>query len=162
MSKGVSKVGRAIDWDYLNKVVVSADGKRHLQALRRAYDDVAITIVDKFSMKPPCINWDLYKEKLGPRIVDVFEKSINSLDKEVPNYECDYTSDYQVTHRKLLIKACEMEAQSKKKIITIDEELARIRDEKEGLATVTVDEYLLNYPALQKKIDDEIRNHSWG
>lgn len=50
MSKGVSKVGRAIDWDYLNKVVVSADGKRHLQALRRAYDDVAITIADKFSM----------------------------------------------------------------------------------------------------------------
>ena len=50
MSKGVSRVGRAIDWDYLNKVVTTADGKRDLQALRRAYDDVAATIQEKFTI----------------------------------------------------------------------------------------------------------------
>ena len=50
MSKGASKVGRGIDWDYLNKVVTTADGKRDLQSLRRAYDDVAATIQTKFSV----------------------------------------------------------------------------------------------------------------
>jgi hypothetical protein len=37
-------------WDYLNKVVTTADGKRDLQALRRAYDDVAATIQEKFTI----------------------------------------------------------------------------------------------------------------
>lgn len=48
--KSVSKVGKSIDWDYLQKVVVSDGGKRELAALRRAYDDVAATINDKFNI----------------------------------------------------------------------------------------------------------------
>ena len=39
-----------MDWDYLNKVVTTADGKRDLRALRRAYDDVAATIQEKFTI----------------------------------------------------------------------------------------------------------------
>lgn len=50
MSKGVFKVGRVIDWDYLNKVVVLVDGKCYFQVLCCVYDDVVIIIVDKFSM----------------------------------------------------------------------------------------------------------------
>jgi hypothetical protein len=41
---------KAIDWDYLQKVVVSESGKRELAALRRAYDDVAATINEKFNI----------------------------------------------------------------------------------------------------------------
>lgn len=48
--KSVSKVGKSIDWDYLQKVVVSDGGKRELAALRRAYDDVAATINEKFNV----------------------------------------------------------------------------------------------------------------
>ncbi|KAG0581765.1 hypothetical protein M758_3G005200 [Ceratodon purpureus] len=162
MSKGVSKVGRGVDWDYLNKVVVSADGKRELQALRRAYDEVAATIQEKFTIRPQSINWDFYKEKLGPNIVTIFENSVNSLDKEVPDYECDYTEDYKVQHRSLLTKATEKEEDSKKKIIAIDKELKRIGEEKEALATITVDEYYSKHPEVGAKIDDEIRNHIWG
>jgi len=41
---------KAIDWDYLQKVVVSDSGKRELAGLRRAYDDVAATINEKFNI----------------------------------------------------------------------------------------------------------------
>lgn len=47
--KAVQKA-KAIDWDYLQRVVVSDSGKRELAALRRAYDDVAATINDKFNI----------------------------------------------------------------------------------------------------------------
>lgn len=54
--KAVQEAGKAvqkakvIDWDYLQRVVVSDSGKRELAALRRAYDDVAATINDKFNI----------------------------------------------------------------------------------------------------------------
>jgi len=47
--KAVQKA-KAIDWDYLQKVVVSDAGKRELAVLRRAYDDVTATINDKFNI----------------------------------------------------------------------------------------------------------------
>lgn len=54
--KGAQAAGKAvqkaktIDWDYLEKVVVSDSGKRELAVLRRAYDDVASTINEKFNI----------------------------------------------------------------------------------------------------------------
>jgi len=162
MSKASSKVGKAIDWEWMNKVVTSEEGKSKLQALRRAYDDVAGTIQERFTFRPQSINWDFYRDKLGPKTVDIFEKSVNSLDKEVPDYECEFTEDYKAKHRSLLALAEEKEADSKRKIIAIDKELTRIREEKEGLATVTVDEYYSKHPAVGAKIDEEIRNQNWG
>lgn len=50
MSKASSRVGKAIDWEKLNKVVTSAEGKSKLQALRRAYDDVAGIIQERFTI----------------------------------------------------------------------------------------------------------------
>jgi len=43
-------LGRAIDWDHISKVVVTEAGKKQLQALRLAYEDVATTINDTFNM----------------------------------------------------------------------------------------------------------------
>jgi F-type H+-transporting ATPase subunit d len=43
-------LGRAIDWDHISKVVVTEAGKKQLQALRNAYEDVATTINDTFNM----------------------------------------------------------------------------------------------------------------
>jgi len=50
MSQASSKLGKAIDWEKLNKVVTSAEGKSKLQALRRAYDDVAGIIQERFTI----------------------------------------------------------------------------------------------------------------
>lgn len=79
MSKGVSKVGKAIDWEYLNKVVVSADGKRELGALRRAYDDVAATIQDQFTIvrEPPSDLSISFKEFLHDRLFDSMDRFSN-------------------------------------------------------------------------------------
>jgi len=160
--KSVSKVGKSIDWDYLQKVVVSDGGKRELAALRRAYDDVAATINDKFNIKTTSINWDFYKQKLSPSIVNIFEQSVNSLDKEVPEYEDDITADYQSKHKALLAKATEQEEDSKKKVIALDKEIERVREQKDALGTMTVDEYFAKNPQVKEKIDDEIRNQNWG
>ncbi|KAG0504164.1 hypothetical protein M758_4G025400 [Ceratodon purpureus] len=153
---------KAIDWDYLQRVVVSDSGKRELAALRRAYDDVAATINDKFNIKPTNINWDFYKQKLGPSIVNIFQDSVNSLEKEVPEYKDDLTADYQTKHQALMAKASEQEEDSKKKIVELEKEISRVQEQKAALRTMTVDEYFAKHPQVKEKIDDEIRNNLWG
>jgi F-type H+-transporting ATPase subunit d len=159
--KAVQKA-KAIDWDYLQKVVVSDSGKRELAALHRAYDDVTATINEKFNIKPTNINWGFYKEKLGPSIVNIFQESVNSLEKEVPEYQDDVTADYQAKLEALTAKATEQEEESKKKIITLEKEIARVQEQKAALGTMTVDEYFAKNPQSKEKIDDEIRNQFWG
>ncbi len=70
--KAVARAGKSIDWDHLSKVVVSDAGKRDLVALRRAYDDVVATLNENFSVKPSSINWEFFKHKLGPSVVNIF------------------------------------------------------------------------------------------
>jgi len=153
---------KAIDWDYLQKVVVSDSGKRELAGLRRAYDDVAATINEKFNIKPTNINWDFYKQKLGPSIVNIFEQSVSSLEKEVPEYKDDVTADYKAKHQALMAKASEQEEDSKKKIVELEKEIGRVQEQKGALKTMTVDEYFAKNPQSKEKIDDEIRNQNWG
>lgn len=45
-----TKVGRAIDWEHLSKVVLSEEGKRELAKLRLAYDDVSYTLETKLNL----------------------------------------------------------------------------------------------------------------
>jgi len=163
MSGGkAAQKAKAIDWDYLQKVVVSDAGKRELAALHRAYDDVAATINEKFNIKPTNINWDFYKEKLGPSIVNIFQQSVSSLEKEVPEYKDDVTADYQVKHEALMAKAAEHEEDSKKKIVALEKEIARVQEQKAAYKTMTVDDYFAKNPQSKEKIDEEIRNQFWG
>lgn len=112
--------------------------------------------------KPTHINWDFYKQKLGPSIVNIFEQSVNSLEKEVPEYKDDVTADYQAKHQALMAKAAEQEEESKRKIVELEKEIKKVQEEKSALRTMTVDEYFAKHPQSKEKIDDEIRNQYWG
>ncbi|CAK9212575.1 unnamed protein product [Sphagnum troendelagicum] len=160
--KAVARAGKSIDWDHLSKVVVSDAGKRELASLRRAYDDVAATLNEKFNVKPTSINWDFYKQKLGPSVVNIFQQSYESLDKQVPDYQDDLTPVYEAKHQELLKKALVEEEDSKRKIVLLEKEIENVREEKAALKTMTVDEYFAKNPEVKEKIDDEIRNHNWG
>ncbi|KAH8953518.1 hypothetical protein BDL97_08G031400 [Sphagnum fallax] len=153
--------GKAIDWDHISKVVVTEAGKRQLQALRNAYEDVATTINDTFNMKPPIIDWEFYRSKIGPSLVSMFEQADASLEREIPNYEDEFTPEYKQKLQSMLKKATEQENASKKKIIMLGREIESIQEQKEALSTQTVDDYFAKNPALREKIDDEIRNHNW-
>lgn len=160
--KAVARAGKSIDWDHLSKVVVSDAGKRELASLRRAYDDVAATLNEKFNVKPTSINWDFYKQKLGPSVVNIFQQSYESLDKQVPEYQDDLTPVYEAKHQELLKKALVEEEDSKRKIVLLEKEIENVREQKAALKTMTVDEYFAKNPEVKEKIDDEIRNHNWG
>ncbi|KAH8937472.1 hypothetical protein BDL97_16G030300 [Sphagnum fallax] len=138
--KAVARVGKSIDWDHLSKVVVSDAGKRDLATLRRAYDDVAATLNEKFSLKPSSMNWEFYKHKLGPSVVNIFQQPYGALDKE----------------------ALAEEEDSKRKIVMLEKEIDNVREQKAALSTITVDDYFAKHPEVKDKIDDEIRNHNWG
>lgn len=160
--KAVARVGKSIDWDHLSKVVVSDAGKRDLATLRRAYDDVAATLNEKFSLKPSSMNWEFYKHKLGPSVVNIFQQPYGALDKEVPDYQDDLTPVYETKHCELLNKALAEEEDSKRKIVMLEKEIDNVREQKAALSTMTVDDYFAKHPEVKDKIDDEIRNHNWG
>jgi F-type H+-transporting ATPase subunit d len=160
--KAVARAGKSIDWDHLSKVVVSDAGKRDLAALRRAYDDVAATLNEKFSVKPSSINWEFYKHKLGPSVVNIFQQSYGALDKDVPDYQDGLTPVYETKHWELLNKALAEEEDSKRKIVMLEKEIDNVREQKAALSTMTVDDYFAKHPEVKDKIDDEITHHNWG
>jgi F-type H+-transporting ATPase subunit d len=143
-------------------VVVSHAGKQDLAALRRAYDDVAATLNEKFSVKPSSINWEFYKHKLGPSVVNIFQQSYGALDKEVPDYQDDLTPVYETKHWEFLNKALAEEEDSKRKIVMLEKEIDNVREQKATLSIMTVDDYFAKHPEVKDKIDEEIKNHNWG
>lgn len=154
------KVVKAIDWDYLAKVIVSAEGKRELSALRRAYDEASNVLETKLNVKPVEIKWDMYRQQLGSRIVDIFQKSYETLD--VPEYEDKYTPAFQKEHEQLVAQATEEQDFSKKEVVRLKSELESLRTEKESLKNQTVDDYLAKHPDIKTKIDKEIEEGNWG
>ncbi|BBN04374.1 F-type H+-transporting ATPase subunit d [Marchantia polymorpha subsp. ruderalis] len=156
----VQKVTRGIDWDYLAKVVVSDEGRRELGALRRSFDDVSNTLETKFSTKETNIDWSFYKAKLGPKIVDTFKTSFESL--EIAEYEDKLTPEYKTKYEAMLTKATQLEEESKREVVRLDKEIEKIRKDKESLRTRTVDDYFAQNPKLKEEIDNEIRAQNWG
>eukprot|EP00244_Chara_vulgaris_P011928 TRINITY_DN607_c0_g1_i1.p1 TRINITY_DN607_c0_g1~~TRINITY_DN607_c0_g1_i1.p1 ORF type:complete len:166 (-),score=34.96 TRINITY_DN607_c0_g1_i1:824-1321(-) len=154
------KVARAIDWDFISKVVLSEEGKRELYVLRRTYDDMMKTLETKFAQKPVPIDWNYYAARLNPNIVNLFKKSYEGL--QIPEYTDTYTPEYQKKHEEL-VKAAEAEEKKSKSLVAmLTAELAKIREQKESLRTMTVDEYFAKNPDVKKKIDDEIATNDWS
>lgn len=156
----VQKVMKELDWEALGKAVVSDEGRRELNNLRRAYDDFRNVIETKFSLKPKPIDWDFYRARLNPGIVDMFQKSYESL--KIPKYEDTVTPEYKKKFDALMIKVAEQEETSRKEIAKCKENLKRIREDKEAFKTMTADEYFAKHPEVKAKFDEEIRNQNWG
>eukprot|EP00897_Mesotaenium_endlicherianum_P008372 jgi/Mesen1/7563/ME000392S06824 len=154
------KITKAIDWEALAKVIISDEGKREMSALRRTFDDVSNTLETKMNQKPASINWSHYREKLNPKVVDIFKKSYESL--KIPEYVDNYTPSFQKEHADLVAKAAEAEEFSKKELGRLKQELAKVQSQKEALATETVDDYFKKNPEVKAKIDKEIENQNWG
>ncbi|CAI5475757.1 unnamed protein product [Closterium sp. Yama58-4] len=156
----VQRAFKAIDWEKLSRVVVSEEGKREMAALKRAHDEVSHTLNTKFNEKVVEIDWALYRSKLNPKIVDMFEQSYKSI--EIPDYVDTLTPEFEKEHQQLVAKAAEEEEASKREAARLKAEIEKIRAQKDALKTMTVDEYLAKNPKLKEKFDEEIRNHNWG
>ncbi|MCO5551558.1 hypothetical protein L7F22_005062 [Adiantum nelumboides] len=110
--------------------------------------------------KPKPIDWEFYRKRLNPGIVDMFQKSYDSL--KIPKYEDTVTPEYKKKFDALMAKVTEQEEISRKKIAECKENLKKLREEKEALTTMTADKYFAKHPELKAKFDEEIRNHNWG
>eukprot|EP00270_Netrium_digitus_P009941 TRINITY_DN305_c0_g1_i1.p1 TRINITY_DN305_c0_g1~~TRINITY_DN305_c0_g1_i1.p1 ORF type:complete len:164 (+),score=59.52 TRINITY_DN305_c0_g1_i1:121-612(+) len=160
LKAAAGQVVKAIDWDYLARVIVSADGKREMLQLRRAFDEVSNSLETKFSAKPVTIDWETYRQKLNPEVVDSFQQSFESLN--IPDYEDKFTPDYEKKFKHLLVKAEQEEEFSKKEVIRLKAELEKVQAQKAALMTQTVDDYFAKNPEVKEKIDEEIKDNYWG
>ncbi|KAH7282110.1 hypothetical protein KP509_35G012400 [Ceratopteris richardii] len=151
---------KELDWDKLGKAVVSEEGRRELMNLRRAYDEFNNTLQTKFSLKPKPIDWEYYRARLNPGIVDMFKKSYESI--MFPKYVDTVTPEYKKKFEALMVKVTEQEEICRKKIAECKANRKRLAEEKEAILTMTVDDYLAKHPELKTKFDEEIKNHNWG
>ncbi|KAI5068480.1 hypothetical protein GOP47_0016825 [Adiantum capillus-veneris] len=160
-SKTVAQqVLKDLDWDKLAKAVVSDEGRRELNNLRRAFDDFNNVMRTKFSLKPKPIDWEFYRKRLNPGIVDMFQKSYETL--KIPKYEDTVTPEYKKKFDALMVKVTDQEEVSRKRIEECKANLKRLKEEKESLQTMTANEYFAKHPEVKAKFDEEIKNHNWG
>uniref|UniRef100_A0A0C9S4K2 ATP synthase subunit d, mitochondrial n=1 Tax=Wollemia nobilis TaxID=56998 RepID=A0A0C9S4K2_9CONI len=151
---------KTIDWEGMAKMLVSDTARKEFFTLRRTYEDVKHTLDTKFSQEPQPIDWEYYRKGIGSRLVDMYKQAYESI--EIPKYVDKITPEYKLKFEELLKQAKEAEQKSLQETERLDKEIAKIRELKEKITTMTADEYFAEYPEIKAKFDEEIRNDNWG
>ncbi|KAJ8459835.1 hypothetical protein OPV22_032761 [Ensete ventricosum] len=64
-----AKATTSIDWDGMNKLLVSEEARKEFTNLRRAFDEVNHQLQTKLSQEPEPIDWDYCRKGIGSRLV---------------------------------------------------------------------------------------------
>ncbi|XP_066399038.1 ATP synthase subunit d, mitochondrial-like [Miscanthus floridulus] len=160
VADAATKVGKAINWDGLAKMLVSEEARKEFANLRRTFDDVNHQLQTKFSQEPQPIDWEYYRKGIGSKVVDMYKEAYESI--EIPKYVDTVTPQYKPKFDALLVEMKEAEKASLKESEKIEKEIAEMKEMKKKISTMTADEYFAKHPELKQKFDDEIRNDYWG
>ncbi|GLJ37066.1 hypothetical protein SUGI_0751020 [Cryptomeria japonica] len=154
------KAAKTIDWDGMAKFLVTDAARKEFKNLRNTYEEVKRTLDTKFNQEPQPIDWEYYRKGLGSNIVDMYKQVYDSI--EIPKYVDKVTPQYKPKFDALLKEAKEAEQKSLQESERLDKEIAKIRELKNKITTMTADEYFAEYPELKKQFDEEIKNDYWG
>ncbi|CAN4101718.1 unnamed protein product [Withania somnifera] len=148
------KAGWTIDWEGMEKLLVTDEARKEFSNLRRAFDD-----------EPEPINWEYYRKGIGSRLVDMYKEAYDSI--EIPKFVDTVTPQYKpkfdaLGRGKILVELKEIEQKSLKESERLEKEVADVQELKKKLSTMIAEEYFEKHPELKKKFDDEIRNDYWG
>ena len=92
-------------------------------------------------------------------IVDQFKSGLDGV--KYPAYDGKELEETAAVFKKLVAEAEKLAEEAKKREIEIEAELKAIEEDKQKLATITMDEVFEREPALKAEVDERIRNDQW-
>ena len=102
-----------------------------------------------------------FKQQLtnSPEIVDLFQKAYMTL--KLPKYESTEVEDVTKAFKVLEDEAKKQAAESAKRIEELEKELVLLKEERESLERVTMDEIFEREPEMREKFNEQIKKDEW-
>ena len=103
------------------------------------------------------IDFAKFKQQLtnSPEIVDLFQKAYSTL--KLPKYESTEIADVTQAFKVLEEAAKKQAAESAKRIEELEKELVALKEERESLERVTMDEIFEREPEMREKFNEQIK-----
>ena len=107
------------------------------------------------------VDFAKFKQQLtnSPEIVDLFQKAYATL--KLPKYESTEVEDVTKAFKVLEDEAKKQAAESAKKIEELEKELVLLKEERESLERVTMDEIFEREPEMREKFNEQIKKDEW-
>ena len=158
-SDAVATDDTADAWAKVRAAVVTDEGQRAVAQLQKMMGDIRDEVSREAKPMAP-IDWNALKARSGfPEIVDQFKSGLDGV--KYPAYDGKELEETAAVFKKLVAEAEKLAEEAKKREIEIEAELKAIEEDKQKLATITMDEVFEREPALKAEVDERIRNDQW-
>jgi F-type H+-transporting ATPase subunit d len=150
----------ASSWDTAIAANATEETKRELASLAKTMADIK-DAVQRDADRSTEIDFAKFKQQLtnSPEIVDLFQKAYSTL--KLPKYESTEIADVTQAFKVLEEAAKKQAAESAKRIEELEKELVALKEERESLERVTMDEIFEREPEMREKFNEQIKKDEW-
>lgn len=150
----------ADSWDTAISQNATDETKRELASLAKTMADIR-DVVQRDASRSTEVDFAKFKRQLtnSPEIVEMFQKAYSTL--KLPKYESSEIQDVQKAFKVLEDEAKKQAAESAKRIEELEKELVLLKEERESLERVTMDEIFEREPEMREKFNEQIKKDEW-
>ena len=150
----------ADSWDTAISQNATDETKRELASLAKTMADIR-DVVQRDASRSTEVDFAKFKRQLtnSPEIVEMFQKAYSTL--KLPKYESSEIQDVQKAFKVLEEEAKKQAAESAKRIEELEKELVLLKEERESLERVTMDEIFEREPEMMEKFNEQIKKDEW-
>jgi F-type H+-transporting ATPase subunit d len=150
----------ADSWDTAISQNATDETKRELASLAKTMADIR-DAVQRDASRSTEVDFAKFKRQLtnSPEIVEMFQKAYSTL--KLPKYESSEIQDVQKAFKVLEEEAKKQAAESAKRIEELEKELVLLKEERESLERVTMDEIFEREPEMREKFNEQIKKDEW-
>ena len=150
----------ADSWDTAISQNATDETKRELASLAKTMADIR-DVVQRDASRSTEVDFAKFKRQLtnSPEIVEMFQKAYSTL--KLPKYESSEIQDVQKAFKVLEEEAKKQAAESAKRIEELEKELVLLKEERESLERVTMDEIFEREPEMREKFNEQIKKDEW-
>ena len=147
-------------WDTAIAQGATEETKRELASLAKTMADIK-DAVQRDADRSTNVDFAKFKQQLtnSPEIVDLFQKAYTTL--KLPKYESTEVEDVTKAFKVLEDEAKKQAAESAKRIEELEKELVLLKEERDSLERVTMDEIFEREPEMREKFNEQIKKDEW-
>ena len=147
-------------WDTAIAQGATEETKRELASLAKTMADIK-DAVQRDADRSTNVDFAKFKQQLtnSPEIVDLFQKAYTTL--KLPKYESTEVEDVTKAFKVLEDEAKKQAAESAKRIEELEKELVLLKEERESLERVSMDEIFEREPEMREKFNEQIKKDEW-
>ncbi|KAL6776493.1 hypothetical protein ACKKBG_A21360 [Auxenochlorella protothecoides x Auxenochlorella symbiontica] len=147
------------DFEAVAALLDSDEGRRSLANIKSQFLESQARLAEITSEAGPKIDWAELRKNVDPALVQAHDEALKSI--TWPKFDNSATiEDVRKKFEAFQKEAAALSAEAEKAVADIDREVAKTERIKEKVSSMTIDEYLEEFPEAAKKIDAESVQHS--